>query len=81
VTVLVQSSIDFGDDMDAIENAQEAAGKISNTAIQYDSTVYTCVFIPSDDGTVPPNAEKYRKQAVDFYNITIGLGQYYYCVI
>lgn len=68
VTNLIQNSIDFSDDMDSIENAQEAVSRVANTAIQYDSTVYTCVFIPSDDGAVPPNAEKYRKQAYDFYD-------------
>lgn len=64
---LVQNSIDFVDDMDAIDAAQEAGNRVANTAIQYDSTVYTCVFIPSDDGTVPPSAEKYRTQAYNFY--------------
>eukprot|EP01038_Epipyxis_sp_PR26KG_P009474 gene9474-12763_t len=68
VTVLVQNSIDFCDDMDLIDQAQEAGNRVTNTAIQYDSTVYTCVFIPSDDGEIPPNAIKYRKQSVDFYN-------------
>lgn len=68
VTSLIQNSIDFCDDYDAIEVAQEAGNRVANTAIQYDSTVYTCVFIPSDDGTVPPNAEKYRNQAFNFYS-------------
>lgn len=65
---LVQLSIDFCDDMEVIDAAQEAGSKIANTLIQFDSTVYTCVFIPSDDGTVPPSAEKYRKQTIGFYN-------------
>mmetsp|Transcript_30042 Transcript_30042/g.41251 ORF Transcript_30042/g.41251 Transcript_30042/m.41251 type:complete len:211 (+) Transcript_30042:3-635(+) len=68
LTVLIQNSIDFCDDMDAIDAAQEAGNRLTNTVIQYDSTVYTCVFIPTDDGTVPPAAEKYRKQTKDFYN-------------
>jgi hypothetical protein len=67
VTELVQNSIDFSDDMDAIEAAQEAGNRITNTAMQYDSSVYTCVFIPSDDGTIPPSAEKYRKEAINYY--------------
>jgi hypothetical protein len=67
VTSVLQNSIDFSDDFEKIEAAQEAASRITNTAIQYDSTVYTCVFIPSDDGTVPPSAEKYRKQATNYY--------------
>eukprot|EP01037_Dinobryon_pediforme_P019358 gene19358-19768_t len=67
LTLLIQNSIDFCEDMDAIDAAQEAGNRLTNTLIQYDSTVYTCVFIPSDDGTVPPSAEKYRKQSKDFY--------------
>jgi hypothetical protein len=66
VKILVQSSIDFCDDMDAIDAAQEAGNRVANTAIQLDSTIYTCIFIPSDDGTVPPSAEKYRKQAYGY---------------
>jgi hypothetical protein len=50
LTLLIQNSIDFCDDMDAIDQAQEAGNRLTNTLIQYDSTVYTCVFIPSDDG-------------------------------
>jgi hypothetical protein len=67
VEVLIQNSIDFMDDMDIIEAAQEAGNRLTNTAIQYDSSIYTCVFIPSEDGTVPPSAEKYRKQAYQYY--------------
>eukprot|EP01039_Chlorochromonas_danica_P000327 gene327-351_t len=67
VTNLVQSSIDFAEDVEAVDAAGEAAGRIANTAMQYDSTVYTCVFIPSEDGSIPPNAMKYRKQAKEFY--------------
>ena len=50
LTLLIQNSIDFCDDMDAIDQAQEAGNRLTNTLIQFDSTVYTCVFIPSDDG-------------------------------
>jgi hypothetical protein len=66
VKSLIQQSLDFCDDMDAIEAAQEAGNRVANTAIQLDSSVYTCIFIPSDDGTVPPSAEKYRKQAYGY---------------
>lgn len=69
VTVLVRNSIDYCDDMDAVEAAQEAGNRIANTLIQYDSTVYTCVFIPGDDsGALPPNAERYIKQAFGYYD-------------
>ena len=38
------------------------AGQLGNFLIQLDSTIYTVIFIPSDDsGGVPPAAEKYLK--------------------
>lgn len=49
---LQRSSIDYCDDMDIIEQAQDAANRITNTLLQYDGSVYTCIFIPSDDGTL-----------------------------
>eukprot|EP01031_Cornospumella_fuschlensis_P031043 gene31043-37521_t len=67
VSELVQNSIDFTEDMDSIEAAQEAGNRLANTAMQYDSSVYTCVFIPSDGGQIPPNAEKYRREALNYY--------------
>jgi hypothetical protein len=70
VQMLIQQSLDFSEDSDAVDVAQEAGNRVSNTAIQLDSTLYTCVFIPSDDGTVPPAAEKYRKQCFDFLKVT-----------
>eukprot|EP00596_Hydrurales_sp_CCMP1899_P006214 CAMPEP_0119034784 /NCGR_PEP_ID=MMETSP1177-20130426/1798_1 /TAXON_ID=2985 /ORGANISM="Ochromonas sp, Strain CCMP1899" /LENGTH=221 /DNA_ID=CAMNT_0006992487 /DNA_START=98 /DNA_END=763 /DNA_ORIENTATION=- len=67
VQQLIQQSLDFSEDPDAIDVAQEAGNRVSNTAIQLDSTLYTCNFIPGDDdGLVPPAAEKYRKQCFDF---------------
>jgi hypothetical protein len=68
VEVLIQNSIDFCEDMDAIDAAQDVGSKLTNTLLQFDNTAYTCLFIPSDDGTVPQSAEKYRKEAIDFYN-------------
>lgn len=68
VTVLVRNSIDFCDDMELVEAAQEAGNRLTNTAIQFDSSIYTCVFIPTDDMSIPPNAEKYRKDAFNFYD-------------
>lgn len=70
VQMLIQQSLDFSEDSDAVDVAQEAGNRVSNTAIQLDSTLYTCVFIPSDDGTVPPAAEKYRKQCFDFLKVS-----------
>lgn len=64
---LVQNSLDFSDDADAIDAAADASTRIANTAQQLDSTVYTLVFIPSEDGIPPPSAEKYVKQSKDFY--------------
>ena len=70
VQILIQQSLDFSEDSDAVDVGQEAGNRVSNTAIQLDSTLYTCVFIPSDDGTVPPAAEKYRKQCYDFLKVS-----------
>ena len=70
VQSLIQQSLDFSEDSDAVDVGQEAGSRVSNTAIQLDSTLYTCVFIPpSDDGGVPPAAEKYRKQCFDFLKV------------
>lgn len=71
VDLLIKSSIDFSDDMDSIDAAQDAGSKLTNTLLQFDNTAYTCIFIPSDDGTVPPSADKYRKQANDFYDTAL----------
>lgn len=51
---LIQNSIDVVDDEAKIERAQEAASRIANTASQLDSSVYTVIFIPSEDGTINP---------------------------
>lgn len=64
---LVRNSLDFCDDPDLIDSATEAAGRVTTTAQNVDSSVYTVVFIPaSDDGSQPPNALKYRKEAIDY---------------
>ena len=65
---LIQNSIDVTDDTDAIDKAADANNRILNTASQLDSTIYTCVFIPSEDGTINPTQEKYRKQSYTFYD-------------
>jgi intergrase/recombinase len=69
VQMLLRNSIDFCDDSDVIEEAQEAANRLTNTAMQYDSSIYTCVFIPSEDGSIPPSAEKYRTEASNYYTL------------
>lgn len=65
---LIQNSIDITDDTDLIDKAADANNRILNTASQLDSTIYTCVFVPSEDGTVNPTQEKYRKQSYTFYD-------------
>ena len=65
---LVTNSIDFSEDPDAIDAAAEASTRIANTATQLDSTVYTLIFIPTEDGELPPSAEKYIKQSNGFYS-------------
>jgi hypothetical protein len=69
ITTVIQNSIDYVDDPDTIEAAIGAASTLANTAIQLDGTIYTLVFIPSsDDGERPPNADKYVKEANNYYN-------------
>ena len=65
---LIQNSLDVTEDTDAIDAAADANSRILNTANQLDSTIYTCVFIPSEDGTINPTQEKYRKQSYMFYD-------------
>lgn len=49
--VLLQGSMEFSENEDALEAAQEAGSEISNLMTQYDSSVYTLIFIPVDDTT------------------------------
>lgn len=66
---LVRNSLDLDPEpnSDLVDAATEAAGRISTTAENVDSSVYTTIFIPpADDGTIPPSALKYRKQALEF---------------
>ena len=65
---LVKNSIDFSEDPDAIDAAADASTRIANTATQLDSTVYTLIFIPTEDGELPPSAVKYVKQTGGFYS-------------
>ena len=65
---LIQNSLDVTEDSDAIDLAADANSRILNTANQLDSTIYTCVFIPSEDGTISATQEKYRQQSYTFYN-------------
>lgn len=65
---LIQNSLDVTDDTDAIDAAADANSRILNTANQLDSTIYTCVFIPSEDGTVTGTQQKYITQSYMFYD-------------
>jgi len=65
IDILVQNSIDYVDDADVIDEAQDAGTKVTNTLREIDSLVYTIIFIPSEDGSVTPTQEKYRKQTYD----------------
>lgn len=68
IDILVQNSIDYVDDVDIIDEAQDAGTKLTNTLRELDSLVYTIIFIPSEDGSVTPTQEKYRKQTYDVYD-------------
>jgi len=48
VTYLMRNSVDFCDDIDAVEAAGEAGNRLTNTVLSFDNTVYTCIFIPTD---------------------------------
>jgi len=59
---LLKGALDFSENTDALDDAADASANIGNYLIQLDSTIYTVIFIPSDDsGAVPPAAEKYLK--------------------
>lgn len=69
-TTVIQNSIEFVDDPELIEAALGPASTLSNTAVQLDGTIYMLVFIPpADDGTQPPDAVKYVKEA-EVFNAT-----------
>ncbi|CAM9168556.1 unnamed protein product [Ectocarpus sp. 12 AP-2014] len=65
---IVQAS-DVVDDPDAMEKAFDMAQEVEALFTNFDSSVYTIIFIPADaDGVLPPGAEKYLKQAYGFYD-------------
>merc|ERR1719230_1271542 len=68
---LVKSSLDFAEDPDAIDAAQEAAVTLGNKLTELDSTIYTVIFIPGDEsGVVAPAAEKYIKMLFGYLKDT-----------
>jgi len=61
-STLIKSALEFAGEPDALDDAQEVSAEVGNFLIQLDSTIYTVIFIPSDDsGGVPPSADKYLK--------------------
>ncbi|CAM9751344.1 unnamed protein product [Ascophyllum nodosum] len=57
------------DDVDQLERAFDMAQEVEALFTNFDSSVYTIIFIPSDAaGVLPPGAEKYLKQAYGYYN-------------
>ena len=62
---MIFCGVDYVDDVDVIDEAQDAGTKVTNTLRELDSLVYTIIFIPSEDGSVTPTQEKYRKQTYD----------------
>jgi hypothetical protein len=68
LTALIQASLDFSENVDAIDAAADAGNRLTNTVLQYDGSVYTCIFLFSSDGTVPPSAEKYRAEALKYHD-------------
>jgi len=69
MNLLVKSALEYADNVDEfIDSASETAQKLGNSCSQLDSTIYTIIFIPSEDGEVTPTQEKYRKQSYEFYD-------------
>lgn len=66
--VLLQGSMDFSENEDALEAAQEAGSEISNLMTQFDSSVYTLVFIPVEDssGKISPKEQQFVKMCNNF---------------
>lgn len=66
-STLIKSALDFSGEPDALDDAQEVSAQVGNFLIQLDSTIYTVIFIPSDDsGGVPPSADKYLKMLYSY---------------
>lgn len=65
----IRKSADFLEG-DAFYDALDIAGELENIMTQLDATVYTPLFIPSDDG-VSVEQRKYQKQAFAFYDMAI----------
>ncbi|CAM9260366.1 unnamed protein product [Scytosiphon promiscuus] len=67
-SLIVQAS-DFVEDPDTMEKAFDMAQEVEALFTNFDSSVYTIIFIPADSaGVLPPGAEKYLKQAYGFYD-------------
>jgi len=67
-TLLVRGGLEYSSKEEALEKAQEKATEIDNACSQLDTTIYTVVFIPSEDGEIPPAAEKYIKEIYTYLN-------------
>lgn len=69
--VLVRGSMEFSGSDDTVQEAgQEAGGELSNLMTQFDSSIYTLIFIPVEDSTgkVPLKQEQYVKMCYNFLN-------------
>eukprot|EP00903_Cladosiphon_okamuranus_P012890 g12036.t1 len=65
---IVQAN-DVVDDVDTLEKAFDMAQEVDALFTNFDSSVYTIIFIPTDaSGVLPPGAEKYLKQGYGFYD-------------
>lgn len=56
---------------DAYYDALDVMGEMINVMSQLDASLYTPLFIPTDEGTISVEQEKYQEQARDFYNQAI----------
>lgn len=65
---LLKGSVEFTEDIEAIDAATEFGAQLSTRVVELDTSIYTVIFIPGegDDGKPPPAAEKYIKMTTGY---------------
>ncbi|CAM9136984.1 unnamed protein product [Discosporangium mesarthrocarpum] len=82
IDALVVAANDIVEDPEVMEKAVDLAQEAEATFTNFDSSVYTIIFIPGDEnGVLPPGAEKYLKQAYGYYNDILQLFDFYITLV
>ncbi|CAM9127188.1 unnamed protein product [Choristocarpus tenellus] len=82
IDTFIVTASDVVDDPDLMEKAVDMAQEVDALFTNFDSSVYTIIFIPGDaDGVLPPGAEKYLKQAYGFYDSVLKLLDFYITLV